>query len=157
MAERVIAVNRRAHHDYFVEETYEAGIVLRGTEIKSIRAGKVSLQEAHAQVVDGEAILFNAHIAPYEHGGYANHPPRRPRKLLLHKYQIRHLNRKLEAKGYTMVPLRLYLKDGRAKVELGLVRGKRQRDKRAAIAKRDAQREMERALKARGRSSNRLE
>lgn len=153
MTKRVIAVNRRAYRDYFVEETYEAGIVLQGTEIKSIRAGRVSLREAHAQVVDGEMILFNAHIAPYEHGSYANHPPRRPRKLLLHKYQIRRLAQKVQAKGYTLVPLRLYLKNGRAKIELGLVRGKRQRDKRLSIAKREAQREMERALKARGRST----
>ncbi len=147
MAEKIVAVNRKAYHDYFVEETYEAGIVLTGTEIKSIRAGRVNLQDSYAQVKEGEVLLLNAHIAPYEHAGYTNHEPRRPRKLLLHRHQIRRLAGKIAVGGYTLIPLRLYLKGGLAKVEIGLAKGKKLYDKRAAIAEREAQREMERARK----------
>ena len=147
MADRIIAVNRKAYHNYFIEETYEAGMVLTGTEIKSIRAGRVNLQDSYAQVKEGGVLLLNAHIAPYRHGTHANHEPRRPRKLLLHRYQIRRLANKMVTRGYTLVPLRLYLKGNLAKVEIGLARGKKLYDKRAAIAEREAQREMERARK----------
>lgn len=147
MSEKVIAVNRKAYHNYFVEEAYEAGIVLTGTEIKSIRAGRVNLQDSYAQVREGEMVLLNVHIAPYQHASHTNHEPRRPRKLLLHRHQIHRLANKVTARGYTLVPLRLYLKRGLAKVEIGLVRGKKLYDKRAAIAEREARREMERASK----------
>ncbi len=146
MAEKTIAVNRKARHDYHIEETLEAGLVLKGTEIKSIRAGRVNLRDGYAQVRDGEVWLMNVHIAPYEMAGHESHEPRRPRKLLLHRHQINRLAGKVQAKGYTLVPLRLYLKDNRAKVEIALARGKKQYDKRQAIAKRDAEREIERAI-----------
>jgi SsrA-binding protein len=149
MAEKTIAVNRKARHDYFIDDTFEAGLVLLGTEIKSIRAGRVNLRDSYAQVRNGEVWLINAHIAAYEQAGRESHEPRRTRKLLLHRYQINRLAQKLQAKGYTLIPLRIYLKDNRAKVEIGLARGKRQYDKREAIAKREAQREMDRATKGR--------
>jgi len=145
MAEKTIAINRKARHEYHIEETVEAGLVLTGTEIKSIRAGRVNLQDSFAQVKDGEMWLFNVHVAPYEQAGYATHDPRRPRKLLLHRRQIRQFAIDVQTKGYTLVPLRLYLKDNRAKVELALAKGKKIYDKREAIAQRDAQREMDRA------------
>lgn len=150
MAENTIAVNRKARHDYFIDETVEAGLVLRGTEIKSIRAGRVNLRDGYAQVKNGEMWLLNIHISPYEMASHETHEPRRPRKLLLHRYQINRLADKVQAKGYTLVPLRLYLKNNRAKVEIGLARGKKQYDKREAIAKREAEREMERAIRRRG-------
>jgi SsrA-binding protein len=144
---KVIATNRKAYHDYEVIETLEAGIVLTGTEIKSIRAGKVNLTDGFVLIREGEAWLLNVHIAPYSHGARDNHEPKRERKLLLHRYEINRLATKVAERGWTIVPLRLYLRNNRAKVEIGLVRGKRLYDKRAAIARRDAERELERELK----------
>jgi SsrA-binding protein len=142
-----IAVNRQAYHDFFVDETYEAGIVLTGTEIKSIRGGKVNLRGAFAQVIKGELWIEGMHIAQYEHGTWGNHEPMRARKLLLHRRQIATLITRVQTKGMTLVPLRLYLKDGRAKIELGLCRGKKLYDKREAIAKRDVEREIARVVR----------
>lgn len=147
---KVVAVNRRATHDYFIDDRVEAGLVLTGTEIKSIREGRVNLREGYARIVDGEAWLVNVHIAPYEQGNRYNHEPLRDRKLLLHRDEIDSLVGKARQKGYTLIPLQLYLKHGRAKVELGLARGKREYDKRESIARREAQREIERHLRARG-------
>ena len=144
---KVIAQNRKARHEYFILETFEAGLALTGPEIKSIRAGKVSLQEGFARVEDGQVWLEEVYVAPYEYGGWLNPPSKRRRKLLLHKDQIRELHAKTREKGLTLVPLRLYLKGGRAKVELGVARGKHAYDKREAIAERDAKREIERALR----------
>ncbi len=148
---KVIATNRKARHDFFLEDPLEAGLSLLGTEIKSIRAGQVSLKEAYIEVNDSEAWLVNAHIAPYESAAQFNHDPRRRRRLLLHKREIRRLFDRVRQKGYTVVPLRLYLKRGRAKVEIALARGKRKYDKRAEISKRDAARDIERALARRRR------
>jgi SsrA-binding protein len=145
--EASLAVNRRAYHDYSIEEKYEAGIALTGTEIKSIRAGKASIREGYARIVSGEAWLLGVHIAPYDHGNRWNHEPERDRKLLLHREEIVRLGSKVHAKGLTLIPLRLYLKHGRAKVELGLARGKKLWDKREAIAERDAQRDLDRAVR----------
>lgn len=147
MAEKVIAVNRKALHDYHILDTVEAGLVLTGTEIKSIRAGRVSLREAFARSDDDELWLLGAHIAQYPAAGRFNHEPTRKRKLLLHRGEMRELTAALEEKGLTLVPLRLYLKNGRAKVELALARGKRAHDKREAIAKREAERQMQRAIR----------
>jgi SsrA-binding protein len=147
-AHRDVAVNRRALHDYEILERVEAGISLTGSEIKSIRAGKVSLQEAYARPERGEIWLQGAHIADYEAASYNGHEPRRPRRLLLHASQIRELAREVEQRGLTLIPLRLYLnKRGLAKVELAVARGRRQYDKREAIAKRESQREVERAVR----------
>ncbi len=148
---KVVATNRKAYHDYHIEETHEAGIVLTGTEIKSVRAGSVNLKDAYAVVKDGEAWLLNVHISPYEPASRENVDPDRGRKLLLHRQEINRLMGRVQEKGLTMIPLRLYLKKNRAKVELALVRGKRQYDKREAIAKRDTDREIQRALKERER------
>jgi SsrA-binding protein len=146
MAETV-AVNRKARHDYLITETFEAGLVLTGTEIKSVRAGKVNLAQAYARVDRGEAWLIGAHIAPYEAGNRYNHVPNRDRKLLLHRSEIDVLIGRVAAKGLTVVPLRLYINDrGRAKLELGLARGKQLHDRRRDIAERDSRREMEREL-----------
>ena len=147
--EKTISLNRKARRDYHILETVEAGIVLTGSEIKSIRAGKVSLGEAYAAAQNGEIFLLNAHIARYEPASQDNHEPRRPRKLLLHRDEIYELMGKVQEKGFTLVPLKLYIKKGIAKVELGLAKGKRLYDKREAIARRDAERDMERATKAR--------
>jgi len=144
---KVVSVNRQAYHDYFVEQTVEAGISLVGTEIKSIREGRVNLRGAYAMVRNGELWLENAHIAVYEHGNRYNHDPMRNRKLLLHRREIEQLTMRVATKGLTLVPLKLYLKGGRAKVELGLCRGKKLYDKREAIAERDARREIERAVR----------
>ncbi|MEO8953052.1 MAG: SsrA-binding protein SmpB [Ktedonobacteraceae bacterium] len=146
---RVIAVNRQAYHDYYVERTLEVGIALLGTEIKSIRDGKVNLRGAYALARHGELWLENAHIAVYEHGNRYNHEPTRNRKLLLHRREIDQLLAKVATKGLTLIPLKLYLKGGRAKIELGLCRGKKLYDKRDAIAERDAKREIERVVRAR--------
>ncbi|MEA3459251.1 MAG: SsrA-binding protein SmpB [Chloroflexota bacterium] len=146
MAKRIVATNRKAYHDFFIEETHEAGIALLGSEIKSIRAGRVNLKGSYAQVRGGELWLIDAHIAPYEQAARQGHGPRRPRKLLLHRRQINRLQGEVQEKGYTIVPLRLYLKNNRAKVEIALVRGKKLYDKRRAIRKREAKREVERAL-----------
>lgn len=148
---KVVASNRRAFHDYFIDDRIEAGLVLTGTEIKSIREGRVNLREGYARIANGEAWLHNVHIAPYEHGNRYNHEPMRDRKLLLHRDEIDTLVGKVRQRGYTVVPLQLYLKHGKAKVELGLARGKKQYDKRAAIAERDARREVERHLRDRDR------
>ncbi len=146
MAETV-AVNRKARHDYLITDTFEAGLVLTGTEIKSVRAGKVNLAQAYARVDKGEAWLIGAHIAPYEAGNRYNHEPNRDRKLLLHRVEIDALLGRVAAKGLTVVPLRMYITSkGRAKLELGLARGKQLHDRRRDIAERDARREMEREL-----------
>ncbi len=145
---RMIANNKKARHDFFIEESYETGIVLTGTEIKSIRQGKVNIKESYARVEKGEVILYGMHISPYDHGNIFNVDPLRPRKLLLHKKEIRKLIGYIQQKGLTLVPLNLYInEDGRAKVELGVARGKKNYDKRADIAKRDADRKMEQAKK----------
>ncbi len=144
---KVIAQNRKARHEFSILETYEAGVALTGTEIKSVREGKVSLQEGFARVQDGEAWLEEVYIAPYEKGSWLNPPTTRRRKLLLHRQQIRELHSKTREKGLTVVPLRVYLKNGRAKIELGLARGKHLYDKREDLAERDAKRDIERALR----------
>lgn len=145
--DRVVTSNRRALHEYFILETIEAGIALTGTEIKSIREGRISISEAYARIVDGELWLMGAHISPYSHGSYMNHDPDRPRRLLVHKAQIRELRAQVEQKGMTIVPLRIALRKGRAKVDLGVARGKKLWDKRAASAERDANREIARAMR----------
>ncbi len=148
---KVVATNRKAYHDYHIEETHEAGIALTGTEIKSVRAGSVNLKDAYAVIKDGEAWLLNVHISPYEPASRQNVDPDRTRKLLLHRTEINRLMGRVQEKGLTMIPLRMYLKKNRAKIELALVRGKRQYDKREAISKRDSDREIQRALKERVR------
>ena len=145
--DKSIAVNRQAGYDYELLERLEAGIALTGTEIKSIREGRVNLREAYARVQAGEAYLYNCHIAQYQPGSYQNHDPTRPRKLLLHKDEIRRLGQATDQKGLTIVPTRMYFSRGRVKVELALARGKKAYDKRAAIADRDAQRQIARALR----------
>jgi SsrA-binding protein len=152
---KIVTVNRRATHDYHIDERVEAGLVLTGTEIKSIREGRINLREGYARVSDGEAWLTNVHIAPYEHGNRYNHEPLRDRKLLLHRGEIDSLIGKVRQKGYTLVPLQVYLKNGKAKVELGLGRGKHEYDKREAIARREGQREIERGLRERERERDR--
>jgi SsrA-binding protein len=151
MSEQTVAQNRRARHEYAIDEVIEAGLVLTGTEIKSIRAGHVSLAEAYARIERGEAWLIGAHIAPYAQGNRFNHEPTRTRKLLLHRDQIAELIGRTQAKGQTLVPLRLYLRNGVAKLELGIARGKKAHDRRREIADRDQRRELEREVKARVR------
>lgn len=148
---KVVATNRKAYHDFHIEETHEAGIVLTGTEIKSVRAGSVNLKDSYAVVKDGEAWLLNLHISPYDPASRQNVDPDRTRKLLLHRSEINRLFGRVQEKGLTIIPLRMYVKRNRAKVELALVRGKRQYDKREAIAKRETDREIQRALKERER------
>ena len=149
-AEKTVVTNRQARHDYFIVETVEAGLALTGTEIKSIRAGRLNLRDAYARIDDGEAWLIGMHVSAYEQaGGYFQHDPLRPRKLLLHRREIDYLHGQVGQKGLTLVPLRLYLKRGKAKIELGLARGKKLYDKRDTLAARDARREIERALRAR--------
>lgn|SRR5699024_997722 len=145
--EKPIAQNRKANHDYFIEETYEAGIVLKGTEIKSIRAGRVSLKDAHVRILNGEAQLINMHIAPYEQGNRFNHDPTRTRKLLLHRHQIDKLLGQVQQQGYTLVPLRLYIKKGFAKVLIGLGRGKKLHDKRDDLKQKQMKRDIDRAMR----------
>jgi SsrA-binding protein len=149
VSEKPIVDNRRARHDYHFVERVEAGVQLVGTEVKSLRAGQANLQRAYGEIRDGEAWLVGAHIAEYGHGNLANHDPDRPRKLLLKRREIDSLQGKVREKGLTLVPTRLYFKSGKVKVELALARGKETRDKRRDIAQRDAQREMERAVKGR--------
>ena len=149
MSFKVVSTNRKAQHDYYLTDTYEAGIVLKGSEIKSIRAGQISIKEAYVQIEDLEAWLLNAHIAPYEQASYLGHDPRRKRKLLLHRREIDHLWDAVRKKGLTIVPTRVYLKNGRAKIEIAVGRGKKQYDKRHEIAERDAQRDMDRNLRRR--------
>lgn len=139
--------NRKAFHDYFVEETYEAGLELLGSEVKSIRAGRANLRDSFAKVVGGEVWLWNAHISPYDAASYNGHEPTRPRRLLLHRSEIDRLVSKVQEQGYTLVPLRLYFKGRRAKVELAVAKGRKQYDKREAIAEREAAREIQRALR----------
>jgi SsrA-binding protein len=146
---KVIARNRRARHDYTIEEVIEAGIALTGTEVKSLRAGRASLTDGFALVSDGEVWLHNVHIPEYTQGTWTNHVPRRTRKLLLHRGEIERLVRKTSEQGLTLVPLSMYFKDGKVKVELALGRGKRTYDKRQDLARRDAAREVERALRRR--------
>jgi len=145
--EKIIAVNRRARHDYFIEETCEAGLVLTGSEVKSLRAGKANLKDSHARIERGEAWLANAHISEYGPSAQFGHEPTRKRKLLLHAREIERLAGKIKEKGLTLIPLRLYFKHGRAKVELGLARGKKLYDKRASIKERETKREVDRAMK----------
>ena len=142
----MIAQNKKARYDYAIEDTYEAGLVLTGTEVKALRAGRASLADGYAEIVDGEMWLQNAHIPEYTQGTWNNHAPRRKRKLLLHRHEIDKMERRVNERGLTIVPLSLYFKDGRAKVEVALARGKRAYDKRQSIAKRDAQREATREL-----------
>jgi len=146
---KLIANNKKAYHDFFIEEKYEAGISLYGTEIKSIRMGKCSIKEAYIEINKGEAFIVGMNISPYEKGNIFNKDPLRVRKLLLHKVEISKLLGKSSEKGYTIMPLQVYLKDGKAKVEIGLARGKKLYDKREAIAKKDQKRELEREFKVR--------
>jgi SsrA-binding protein len=148
---KIIARNRKASHDYFLEDRFEAGLVLKGTEIKSIRSGQVSLKEAHVVVNGEEAWIVDMHVAPYEAASKYNHEPKRKRKLLLHKREIERLYGQIRQKGYTVIPTQLYLKRGLAKVEIALARGKRKYDKRRELAEKAAQRDVERALSRRGR------
>ena len=147
VGEKTVTLNRKVQHDYHILRTLEAGLSLVGTEIKSIREGRVSIREAYVRPDDGEMWLVGAHIAHYAPAGSTNHDPTRRRRLLLHKRQIAELRRAVESEGVTIVPLRLYLKAGRAKLEVAVARGKRHYDKRAAIAKKDAERQMQRALR----------
>ena len=144
MSIKIIASNRKARHDFFILDSHEAGIVLLGSEIKSIRAGQISIKEAYIRIQDGEAWLVDAHIAPYTQANRNNHDPRRPRKLLLHKKEIDKLDSIVRTKGLTIIPIKVYLKNGKAKLEISVARGKRRHDKRQEIAKRDAQREISR-------------
>lgn len=143
---KVIAENRKARHDFFIEDTLEAGIVLVGTEVKSLRLGRVNLRDSFARIENGEVFLHGMHISPYEQGNRFNHDPLRPRKLLLHKREIRRLIGKTKEEGYTLVPTRLYFSRGKCKVELALAKGKKLHDKRESIARRDAQRRARQAL-----------
>ena len=146
----VIARNRRARHDYHIEDEFEGGLVLTGTEVKSLRAGRASLTDGFAQITDGEMWLHGVHIPQYAQGTWTNHEPRRPRKVLLHRREIDRLDRQTAERGLTIIPLALYFKDGKVKVELALARGKRTYDKRHDLAQRDAAREVERAFRRRG-------
>ena len=149
MSIKVVAKNRKAGRDYFLLEHYEAGLVLKGSEIKSVRSGQISISEAYVSIDGQEAWLIDAHIAPYALANRFNHDPRRPRRLLLHRKEIRELWNAMRMKGMTIIPTRVYLKDGRAKVEIATAKGKKQYDKRRVIAKRDAEREIERQFRKR--------
>ncbi|MGE5590839.1 MAG: SsrA-binding protein SmpB [Bacillota bacterium] len=144
---KVVSENRKAWHDYFIDEKYEAGLALTGTEVKSLRLGHATLRDGYAAVENGELFLYNVHISPFEQGNRFNHEPLRKRKLLMHKQEIMRLMGRVREKGFTLVPLQLYFKRGRAKVEIGLARGKRQYDKRHDIAEREAQRELQREFR----------
>ncbi len=148
-AQTTLADNRKAHHDYHLLETFEAGVVLLGTEVKAIREGRVNLRDSFARVEEGEIYIYNVHISPYSHRGYADHDPLRRRKLLLHKEEIRKLIGRTVEKGMTLVPIRLYLKDGRVKVAVSLAKGKKEYDKRETIKRREADRETRAAIKSR--------
>ena len=149
-----VASNRKARHDYFVEESFECGIELRGTEVKSMRQGRVNLKESYAAVKNGEMIVSGMHISPYEQGNIFNTDPLRQKKLLLHKSQIRHLAQEVGKMGYSLIPLQVYLKDGRFKMELGLCKGKKLHDKRDDMAAKDAQRDIQRALRSKNRGDD---
>ena len=144
---KIIAENRKARHDYHIESEVEAGLVLKGTEVKSLRQGRVNLKDAYARIKYGEVFVYQMHIGPYPHASYDNHEPLRPRKLLLHKREIKRLYGKVNEKGSTLVPLKIYFKNGKAKLSLALAKGKRKYDKRDAIRRRDEQRELERTRK----------
>ena len=146
---RLIANNKKAYHDYFIEETYEAGIALHGTEVKSLRMGKCSIKESFVRIENEEVYIYGMHISPYEKGNIFNRDPLRPKKLLLHKYEINKLAGKIAEKGYTLVPLKVYIKGDLIKVEIGLARGKKLYDKRQDIAKKDQKREAQREFKIR--------
>jgi len=146
---KIIAQNKKAYHEYFVEETYECGLALKGTEVKSMRQGRVNLKESFAMIRNMEIFAEGMHISPYEQGSFSNTDPLRPKKLLMHKAEIRKLGGLVARQGYTLIPLKVYLKDGRMKLELGLCRGKHLHDKRDSAAERDAKREMDRAVRER--------
>ena len=150
---KLVANNKKAYHDYFIEEKYEAGLVLHGTEVKSLRMGKCSVKEAFIRVENGEVFIYGMHISPYEKGNIFNKDPLRVKKLLLHRQQIRKLIGDSSEKGYTIVPLQVYFRDGRAKIEIGLARGKKLYDKRQDIGRKVQRREMEKELKARLRGN----
>lgn len=147
--EKTVASNRKAFYDYHIEEKYEAGISLLGTEVKSLRDGRVNLKDSYVIIKEGEAFLFNCHISPYSHGNINNHEPLRTRKLLLHKKEIAKLWGKISQQGLTLIPLKIYFKNGKAKVEVGLAKGKRQYEKRDSIKEKEAKREIERHIKGR--------
>ena len=147
--QKLIANNKKAYHDYFIDETYEAGIVLHGTEVKSMRMGKCSVKESFIRIENGEMFVYGMHVSPYEKGNIFNKDPLRVKKLLLHKYEINKMAGKAAEKGYTLVPLQVYFKEGKVKVEIGLARGKKLYDKRADIAKKDMKREAEKEFKIR--------
>lgn len=151
MAVKTVTENRKARHEYHIIETYEAGLALTGTEVKSLRIGRANLQDSYARVESGELMLYNMHISPYDQGNRFNHEPKRTRRLLMHKYEIMRLLGKTREKGLALVPLKVYFKDGLAKVELALAKGKKIYDRREDIAERDAKREMDRAVKERYR------
>jgi SsrA-binding protein len=146
---KLVANNKKAYHDFFIEEKYECGIALHGTEVKSLRMGKCSIKEAFIRIENGEVFIYGMHISPYEKGNIFNKDPLRVRKLLMHKQEINKLLGKIKEKGYTLVPLQVYFSNGKAKVEIGLARGKKLYDKRDDIAKKDARREVERSFKVR--------
>ncbi len=148
-AQKLVANNKKAYHDYFIDETYEAGIVLHGTEVKSMRMGKCSVKESFIRIENGEMFVYGMHVSPYEKGNIFNKDPLRVKKLLLHKYEINKMAGKVAEKGYTLVPLQVYFKEGKVKVEIGLARGKKLYDKRADIAKKDMKREAEKEFKIR--------
>ncbi len=147
--QKLIANNKKAYHDYFIDETYEAGIALHGTEVKSMRMGKCSVKESFIRIEGGEVFVYGMHVSPYEKGNIFNKDPMRVKKLLMHRYEINKLEGKIREKGYTLVPLQVYFKEGKVKVEIGLARGKKLYDKRETIAKKDARRETEREFKVR--------
>jgi SsrA-binding protein len=151
MGEKLVCNNKRAFHEYFIEERFEAGMVLRGTEVKSLRLGRANLSDSFALVKGGEAFIHNLHISPYDFGNRENHDPERMRKLLLHRKEIDKLFGKVREQGYTLIPLRLYFRDGKAKIELGLAKGKKLHDKREDLKKKDMKREIDQALKGRNR------
>ena len=148
-SQKLVANNKKAYHDYFIDETYEAGIVLHGTEVKSMRMGKCSVKESFIRIENGEMFVYGMHVSPYEKGNIFNKDPLRVKKLLLHKYEINKMAGKVAEKGYTLVPLQVYFKEGKVKVEIGLARGKKLYDKRADIAKKDIKRETEKEFKIR--------
>ena len=147
IAKKVIAVNRKARFDYFIEDEFEAGMVLKGTEVKSLRLGKANIKDAYARVVNGEVFVYQLHIGPYPYAYYGNHDPLRARKLLLHRQEIKRLYSKVNEKGHTLVPLKLYFKGGKVKLAIALAKGKRRYDKREAIKRRDEKRDLDRARK----------
>lgn len=151
MSNKILATNRKARFEYFLLDHFEAGIVLQGSEIKSIRARHISIAEAYVRILDDEAWLIDAHIAPYDQASHFNHEPRRPRKLLLHRKELNRLNKAVLSKGVTIIPTKVYLKNGRAKVEIALAKGKKRYDKRQVIAKRDVERELQRQLQSRNK------